>query len=381
MAPEEPGATDAHNEDQAAARPPRRSTEQQGAEKPEPRRKPALLQRPWVLIGGGALLLVLLAGGLIWWLIARNYEDTDDAYIDTHVVHLAPRISGQVTRVLARDNQRVHAGQLLVEIDPADYQTRLNQLLAQVAQAQTQLVQAQAQVQLSEASYGQAQASAMGAAAQAINAHEDLTRYEVLKRTQPLAVAQEQLDTAVATARNTADQRDAADKQTRGAADQIRVAMAQVAGAEAAVKSIEAQVAEAALDLSYTRIVAPMDGHVAQRSVQVGDYVSPGQELLAIVPLRIWVTANFKETQLAQMRPGQHVDIDVDACPQATLHGHVDSIQRGAGQAFGLLPPENATGNWVKVVQRVPVKIVFDGVPDGCTLGPGMSVEPSVEIH
>lgn len=382
MAPSEPGAADAPDQGTAAPRQqrPDHHVEIEGPER-GPKRGRGLLHRPIVLIGGGAILLLLLVGGILWWLIARNYEKTDDAFIDTHIVHLAPRVAGQVTRVLANDNERVRAGQLLVEIDPADYQARLNQLVAQKAQAETQLAQAEAQVQLSEASHEQAEASALGAAAQATNARQDLARYEELKRTQPLAVAQEQLDTAIATARNTADARDAAQKQARGAEDQISVAKAQVAGAQAAIKSIDAQVAQAALDLSYTRIVAPLDGHVAERSVAVGNYVSAGQELLAIVPLNVWVTANFKETELAHMRPGQPADISVDACPQATLHGHVDSIQLGAGQAFGVLPPENATGNWVKVVQRVPVKIVFDNVPDGCILGPGMSVESSVEIR
>jgi len=378
MAPDNPGAADASDRE-AGTRP--RSADDDAIEEPETVHRRGWLHRPWVRHAGIALVLVLLAGGILWWLIARNYEDTDDAYIDAHIVHLAPRIAGQVTRVLANDNQKVHAGQLLVEIDPADYQAKLNQLLAQQAQAETQFAQAEAQVQLSEASYEQAEANAKGAAAQATNAQQDLARYQLLKRTQPLAVAQQQLDTAVATARNMADQRDAADKQVRGAQDQIGAAKAQVKGAQAAIKSITAQVAQAALDLSYTRIVAPLDGHVAQRSVAVGNYVAAGQELLAIVPLKLWVTANFKETELAHMHPGQHADIDVDACPDTTLHGHVDSIQRGAGQAFGVLPPENATGNWVKVVQRVPVKIVFDNVPDGCILGPGMSVESTVEVR
>ena len=334
-----------------------------------------------MLLGAAGIVVILLVGGVVWWLIARNYENTDDAFIDTHIVLVAPRIQGQVVRVLANDNETVRRGQLLVEIDPSDAQARLNQLIAQETQAETQLSQAQAQVLLSQASYEQSLATAKGAAAQATNATQDLARYNELKKTQPLAVAEEQYDTAVATARNTADQRDAAQKQTRGAADQITVARAQVAGAEAAIKSLKAQVVQAQLTLSYTRIYAPLDGHVAQRTVAAGNYVDAGQQLMAIVPLKLWVTANFEETQIAHMRRGQHVDIAVDSCPQATLHGHVDSIQRGAGQAFDLLPPENATGNFVKVVQRVPVKIVFDNPPSSCTLGPGMSVEPSVKIR
>jgi membrane fusion protein (multidrug efflux system) len=371
MAPQEPGQGGAGGD----------SARKEGDQAGQSGKGPGFFQRPLVLLGAGVILIVLLVAGIAWWLIARNYENTDDAFVDTHIVHVAPRVAGQIIRVLANDNETVRRGQLLVELDPSDAQARLNQLLAQETQAETQLSQAQAQVLLSQASYEQSQASAKGAAAQATNAAEDLARYNSLKKTQPLAVAEEQYDTAVATARNTADQRDAAQKQTHGAADQIAAARAQVAGAEAAIKSLKAQVAQAQLTLSYTRIYSPLDGHVAQRTVAVGNYVDAGQQLMAVVPLKLWVTANFEETQLAHMHPGQHVDIAVDACPQATLHGHVDSIQRGAGQAFGLLPPENATGNFVKVVQRVPVKIVFDNTPRGCTLGPGMSVEPSVEVR
>ncbi len=143
---------------------------------------------------------------------------------------------------------------------------------------------------------------------------------------------------------------------------------------------LDAQIATARLNLGYAHIIAPVDGRIAQRSVAPGNYVSPGQDLMALVPRRVWVTANFKETQLALMRPGQHVAVTIDSCG-ADIPGHVDSIQAGAGQAFGILPPENATGNYVKVVQRVPVKIMLDQMPKDCVLGPGMSVEPRVTVR
>jgi membrane fusion protein (multidrug efflux system) len=307
-----------------------------------------------VKIGLVVVVLALIAGGLIWWLIARHYEDTDDAFIDTHIVRLAPQIAGQVIAVSARDNQLVHKGDLLIAINSADAQAKLDQIAAQKAQAQTALAQALA--------------NAAGIAAQAENANRDFARYVALKKTAPAAVAQQQMDQAQATARNANAQRVQSD--------------AQIAGARAQIKSYDAQIAAAHLNLGYTRIVAPIDGHIAQKTVAVGNYVSPGQQLLAIVPLQLWVTANFKETQLALMRVGQHVDVTVDACG-LKLPGHVDSIQRGAGQAFGILPPENATGNYVKVVQRVPVKIVLDHLPDPkrCPLGPGMSVEPTVTVR
>src|ERR1700761_5052076 len=314
--------------------------------------KPSIFQNPWVRIGIVVVVILLLVGGLIWWLIERQYEDTDDAFIDTHIVHISPQIAGQVIAVRVNDNQRVRKGQMLVEIDSADADTRLAQVQAQQAQAETQIAQAMA--------------AERGAAAQAQNAERDLARYRLLQRTSPLAVAQQQIDQAVAAERNAIAQRDSA--------------RAQISGARAQIKVDDAQIAAAQITLGFTKIAAPVDGTIAQRSVATGNYVSPGQELLAIVPMQIWVTANFKETQLALMRVGQHVTIEVDSCGK-TVDGHVDSIQRGAGQAFGILPPENATGNYVKVVQRVPVKILLDRVPRDCVLGPGMSVEPTVKVR
>ncbi|HTT82600.1 MAG TPA: HlyD family secretion protein [Rhizomicrobium sp.] len=344
-------------------------------------RRESFFRRTAVRIAGVVILVVIVVAVIVWWLIARQYEDTDDAFIDTHIVQVAPQIGGRIARVLINDNQPVRRGQLLVEIDPSDEIARLNQALAQEHQAETQLGQAQAQVRVSQAAYDQARANALGASAQAANAASDLARYRTLKATNPLAVAQQQLDQAVATARNTAAALDAAHKQIEGAKSQISASQAAVAGAAASVRSLQAQVAQARLNLGYTRVFAPLDGHVAQRTVAVGNYVQTGEQLMAIVPLRLWVTANFKETQLAHMRPGQAVDISIDACPSASVRGHVDSIQRGAGQAFGILPPENATGNYVKVVQRVPVKILIDRLPRNCVLGPGMSVEPAVKVR
>lgn len=315
--------------------------------------QPSFFQSTAFKIGAVVLLIVVVMVALIWWLNARHYEDTDDAFIDTHIIHIAPQISGQVVAIHVNDNQFVRAGQPLIEIDSADATAKLNQVVAQEAQADTQ--------------YNQALATERGAEAQAQNAERDLARYRLLQSTTPAAVAQQQIDQAVATDKNAIAQRDSARAQISGALAQIKVDKAQIAAAQ--------------LTLGYTRIAAPVEGTIAQRSVALGNYVTPGQEMMAIVPLHIWVTANFKETQLADMRVGQHVTISIDACAGGDIRGHVDSIQRGAGQAFGILPPENATGNYVKVVQRVPVKILLDRVPKNCVLGPGMSVEPSVKVR
>jgi len=290
---------------------------------------------------------------LIWWLNARQFEDTDDAFIDTHILHVAPQIAGQVIAIHVSDNQLVHKGDVLAELNPQDAQARLDQVQAQGAQAETQ--------------YQQTLASQTGVLAQAKNAADDLARYRALQQTNPQAVAQQQVDQALAADRN--------------ARAQVAGAQAQVEGARAQIKTLQAQLAAAQINLSYTSITAPEDGHVTQKSVALGNYIVPGQDLMTIVPLQLWVTANFKETQLDLMRPGQPVTVAVDACGDADVRGHVDSIQRGAGQAFGILPPQNATGNYVKVVQRVPVKIMLDRVPPYCTLGPGMSVEPTVKVR
>ena len=315
-------------------------------------KKKSPFANPWVKIGIVVVVLLLIVGGIIWWLIARQYESTDDAFVDTHIVHVSPQIQGQILAIHVNDNQMVRAGQPLVDIDARPQMAQLEQALAQRLQATTQIEQAQANTRAADA--------------QVTNTSRDLARYRQLQATAPAAVAQQQVDQAVAANRNAVAQRD-------GAA-------AQIASAQAQIKVLDAQIATARLNLGYAHIVAPVDGHVAQRSVAPGNYVSPGQELMALIPQQLWVTANFKETQLRLMRRGQHVAVTVDSCDKS-IDGHVDSIQRGAGQAFGILPPENATGNYVKVVQRVPVKIVLDRIPEGCVLGPGMSVEPSVTVR
>ena len=361
----------------------------------EPPKKKGLLHRPVALaivIGAGLLLLVLV---ILYWLHARDFQSTDDAFIDTHLVRLAPQISGRVQTVLVEDNQRVAAGQQVIQIDPRDQQARLAQAEAQRAQADAQIAQANAQVMqnmaqvdVARATYAQDLSSEASYAAQATNASRDLARYQALKQVNPAAVSTQQLDQSLAQAQSTAAQREASVRQAQGARNQIDAAQAQINAAQAQIAAGQAQranaeatIRSAQLDLGYTKVVAPEAGTVAQRSVAVGAYLNAGAQIMAIVPLRIWVTANFKETQLDLMRPGQPARIHVDACPHADIEGHVDSIQRGSGQAFGVLPPENATGNFVKVVQRVPVKIVIDGAPRDCPLGPGLSVEPRVRVR
>ena len=354
-----------------------------------------LLERPLLLIGLIVGVALLLVAAILFFLNARKYQATDDAYIDTHMVQLSPQVAGRVLRVTARDNQLVGPGQLLVEIDPIDQQQRIDQAraqrdqgVAQKVQAQAQRDQAFAQIETSRQQLRQAAAQTPGSAAQATAARRDYERYLALQAINVKAVARQQLDNAQAqaistgaTAASQQRQRDVAAAQVSQSATQVRSADAMIHAADAQIGAADVQIAQARTGLGYTRITAPIVGHVANKNVQVGAYLQPGQQVMAIVPVDLWVTANFKETQLKNMRVGQHVDIKVDAYPDYKFRGHIDSFERGAGQAFQVLPAENATGNFVKVVQRVPVKIVIDNLDDlHHPLGPGMSVQPKVRV-
>jgi membrane fusion protein (multidrug efflux system) len=344
--------------------------------------KPPLYKRPIFWIVTGIVLLVLAVAGLLYWLHARKYVSTDDAFVDAHIVRIAAQVQGQLTRVPDLDNRHINQGQLLAVIESGTYATQLQQAQAQVSQADAQIAQAQAQVISARASERQAAANAVGPAAQALYAAHDYQRYATLQRLDRQAAAATQVEQARTNADNTAAQALAAQKQVDTAAANVLSAEKQVKAARAQRAAAEAQVAQAQVVTSYLRIVAPINGQVVNRSVDNGSYVSVGQQMMAIVPDDQWVTANFKETQLKLMRPGQPVTMKIDAYPQVVFHGHVDSIQHGAGQAFQLLPPQNATGNYVKVVQRVPVRILFDGAEwRQYAVGPGMSVVPTVKVR
>jgi membrane fusion protein (multidrug efflux system) len=359
---------------------------QRPGQAPAPARPPAAepqqsrLRQPKVLLIIGLVALAAIIGGVLWWLNARRYESTDDAFIDVHMTRVAPQVAGRVRRVAVDDNQEVKAGDLLIEIDPADYQARLDQATAAQATAEANLAQARAQQVVSQADADQARAQVGVADANATNAATQLRRDEPLAARE--VVSRQQLDNDIANARSTAANLVATQKRQTSAEAQLSVAAAQITAAEASVKGAAAQVAQAQLNLSYTTLSASDGGRIARKNVAVGDYVQVGQNLMAMVPSAVWVTANFKETQLDLMRVGQPVDIRVDAYPEKTFHGHVVSFQPGSGAVFSLLPPENATGNYVKVVQRVPVKIVFDDPADPSRpLGPGMSAVPSVKVR
>jgi membrane fusion protein (multidrug efflux system) len=348
-------------------------------------KKPSVFRKPlfWIILV--CVIAAIVVGGFLYWQYARQYESTDDAFVDAHIVRIAPTVAGTLVQVADVDNRHVEAGRLLAVIEPTGPEAQLAEADANVKQAVAQLEQSRAQVAAAEATREQSAAQAHGPIANAAKAAQDLARYAALLRLDPGAVAGQQLDAARAQARATAADAAAARGQISSAAANVSVALRQVGAARALVEARQALVKQAKVTVGHVNLTAPVSGQVVNRQVNLGSYVGPGSQLMAIVPDKIWVTANFKETQLKDMRIGQSVSIKVDAFPQVEFAGHVDSIQRGAGQAFALLPPQNATGNYVKVVQRVPVRIEFDAKnrpdPRKYPIGPGMSVVPTVKVR
>jgi membrane fusion protein (multidrug efflux system) len=343
---------------------------------PPPPATPAPGRRGAIVFG--AVLLAVAAVVLYYVTFVAPYESTDDAFIEGHVTLISPRVSGPVVRLLIEDNQVVKEGDPLLEIDPRDFETKLAQTRADLTAARSQLEQARAQVAVDEAKAAQQLAAVTAAEAEAGRAGADLQRYQSVESR---AVSRTQLDLEQTQAKSTAATLEVARQKAKAAEAQVGLSRANVETANAGVEQARAKMEQAQLDLSYTKVAAPVDGRVTRRSVEKGAYVQTGESLLALVPANVWVVANFKETQLTHMRPGQPVSIHVDAFPGRDFKGKVDSLQAGSGARFSLLPPENAVGNYVKVVQRVPVKIIFDEPLDPrLDIAPGMSVEPEVRV-
>jgi len=330
------------------------------------------------LIAGVATLVVGVSTGIYYFEYVAPYESTDDAFIEAHVTPIAPQVAGRVAQLLVQDNQEVKAGDALLQIDPSDFQTKLDQERANLAASKSRLEQANAQFTVDQAKVEQEKANVVAAQAEAKQAEADDKRYQAVGS---FAISASQLDLAGTQARSAAAQVDAAQNKELAAEAQSALDKASIQTAAAEIQSSEAAVHQAELNLSYTQVKAPAAGYVTHRTIEAGAYVQTGQALLAIVPRQVWIVANFKETQLTDMRAGQPVEVTMDAYPQIKFKAHVDSIQSGTGPRFSLLPPENASGNYVKVVQRVPVKIVLDDVAaNNYVLGPGMSVVPEVRV-
>lgn len=332
------------------------------------------------------VVIILLIAAVIYWLMNRGIETTDDAFTDGNAVVISPRVSGYVTQLLVRDNQKVNQGDLLAVIDPRDALAQQEQAKAQLSLAQAQYGQSQAQFALAKVQYPaqkqQALASLSRAKAELNNA---AAAYRRQHGVDPKATSQNNIDAATAQWRSAQAEYQNAEAQVAVASQvelQLRQQQSIVEARRQQVTQAQAQLDTAQLNLSYTRITAPTSGYVTRRNVDQGSLVQAGSSMFSLVSPQIWVTANFKESQLQYMKPGDKVTLSVDAFPDLKLQGHVDSIQMGSGSHFSAFPAENATGNFVKIVQRVPVKIDIDqGLDPNQPLPLGLSIEPEVTVR
>jgi membrane fusion protein, multidrug efflux system len=340
-------------------------------------------KKPLIILAIIVILLIIAA--FFWWFATRNEVSTDDAYTDGDAVTIAPKVSGYVVVMNLGDNKFVHKGDLLIKIDPRDYQAQLDQANAQLGLAQAQLTSSQVQLDIARVQYPAqlTQAKAQEQSAQA-NLVQTQAAYERQRSVDVRATSQQNIDTATAQQKSAQANVAQARAQVKTASlvpQQIRQAEAAVDERRQQVHQAEAQVEAAQLNLDYTELRAPADGWVTKRNVQFGSFLQAGASIFSLVTVPVWVTANFKESQLDRMRPGDKVDVEVDAYPNLKLHGHVDSIQLGSGSRFSAFPAENATGNFVKIVQRVPVKIIIDdGLPPDGGVPLGLSVVPKVML-
>jgi membrane fusion protein (multidrug efflux system) len=335
----------------------------------------------------GVLAVVGVVFGVRHWLFTRHHVSTDNAQVEGHITPVLARVGAYVSGVRVEDNQQVKAGDTLVVLDDRDLRARLAQADADLAAlkaavgANGRTGQAVAQLAASRAGASAAQAAVTQARANADRTAADLQRYRALA--EKSIISKQQLDAAQAAADAAQAQLLAAQRNAQGAQDQIASASAALVAADAKVASAEAARDQVLLQLSYTRITAPAGGLVAKKAVEVGQLVQPGQPLLSVVPLNdVWVVANLKETEVEHVRAGDPVDIEVDAYPGHTFKGAVESVSPATGAKFSLLPPDNATGNFTKVVQRIPVRIKVDGRQDPARpLRPGMSSVITIETH
>jgi len=352
-----------------------------GGERPASPEKPRknFLRRHPLMAGAGLLALVVAGlGAYVYWDHTSHFESTDDAFVAARQFAIAPKIAGYVTAVPVTDNQHVNKGDVIAKIDQRDYLTALAQAQAQVAGAEAGIHNVDTQIATQDAQITSAQAQVAQA-----QANSELARV-TWGRDQPLvkqgwATAQ-QGTTDVQNLKAQQSAVDSAQAALKVAQRQIDTLRAQRTSQEATLSQAKAQLDQANLNLSYTTVTADQPGRVVNLSGAVGEYAQAGTNLAMLVPDEIWVVANYKETQLDRMRPGQPADLQIDAYPERGFHGHLDSVQPGSGPAFSLLPPENATGNYVKIVQRVPVKLILDNPPTDVSLGPGMSVVPTARV-
>jgi membrane fusion protein (multidrug efflux system) len=339
---------------------------------------------PRVLIAAGLIALAAIGAGGRMWYRSHYFVETENAFVAGHVHPVSARIAGVVTKVLVEDNQVVKEGDVIAELDPFDQRVRGEQIQAQIDSAEQQVLQADAQLAQVRAQASAAGAQVAQSEAQLLRARQDAERYGQLYTSQMKAVSKAELDAAVAG-------RSSATADLAARRDSALAAKAQIAAAGAArdvlkaqVRVLRVQLKDAQQQLAYNRILAPVAGRIGKRAIEVGMRLQPGQQLAAIVQEKVWITANFKETQLADLRAGQDVHVTIDAMPGKALVGKLDSFAPASGAQFALLPADNATGNFTKIVQRVPVKIVLKDADIralGGRLVPGMSALAEVAVN
>ena len=343
-------------------------------------------RRPLIAVIGIVVVVLLIAGGLYYWIENRNLESTDDAYTDGRAINIAAQVAGAVVSLDVTDNQFVKKDQVLIHIDPRQYINDRDQAEGQLATAKAQFSGQQLGAEIGRKNFpaqlAQSQAQLANAQANLAKAQADFDRQKSLPK---LATSQQDVDAATASMKQAEAQVALAQAQvTQNSPVQQLIGQtdAQVGQLKGQVEQAQGRLDQANLNLSWTQVKAPQDGWITKRNVEAGNYITAGQQIFSIVAPEVWITANFKESQLSEMRKGQPVRIKIDAYPKLDLRGHVESIQLGSGSKFTAFPPENATGNFVKVVQRVPVKIVIDsGLDPNIPLPLGISAEPVVTVR
>jgi membrane fusion protein (multidrug efflux system) len=345
------------------------------------KKRPSIIRRhPFItLLIVLVLIALVVAGYFVWLVYFHPYETTDDAFVDARSFPVAAKVSGYISGVPVTDNQHVKAGDVILRIDPRDYQIALDQANGQIGVAKAAIANAEAQIAAADAAIEEAKAGVTSAQAALQFAQQDYARQQELIKTKASSV--QVVQQAAATLHQSQANLAQAQAHVTSAIKNKVAVQAQRASAVASLHQAEAQAEQAEQNLKYTTVTAAQPGRIVQLSGSKGQYVQAGQAVSTFVPDEVWIIANFKETQLTDMRPGQPVELTIDAYPGHELRGHVASVQPGSGTAFSLLPPENATGNYVKVTQRVPVKIVVDQWPKDVAIGPGMSVVPTVTVR
>ncbi len=338
---------------------------------------------PLIILAIVVVLIIIV--GVVFWFLTRDQESTDDAYTEGNAVAIAPKVAGYVIERTVDDNTFVHKGDLMLRIDPRDYINARDQAKANLDLARAQLRSAEIDLEIAKVRYPsdrqQTEAQLAQARANQINAGREYVRQRTVDRRATTQSTIDQATTQFASTRANTEQIQAQLNVASLVRQNIEGTSTTLKQRKAQVEQAAASLAQAELNLSYTYIRAPQDGRITRRNVDVGTYAQAGQQVFYVVSPQTWIVANFKETQLDRMRIGQHVTIDVDAYSKLKLHGHIDSIQQGSGARFTTFPSENATGNYVKIVRRVPVKIVIDdGMDPRMGLPLGLSVEPTVEL-